>query len=118
MPGPGSPVGSRWVGLNLAGYGIHGTNEPKSIGKAASHGCIRMRRVDLEEFYNLVAVGDTVQLIGQRNEETASLFGSANSIAAPPPTVLARTAPSQEPAAAIPNADALSLNANNTAATR
>jgi lipoprotein-anchoring transpeptidase ErfK/SrfK len=44
MPGPGNPVGTRWMGLNRAGYGIHGTNEPKSIGKAASHGCIRMRR--------------------------------------------------------------------------
>ena len=74
-PGPGNPVGTRWMGLNKAGYGIHGTNEPKSIGKAASHGCIRMAKADLEEFYAMVRVGDTVELVGERNEETARLFG-------------------------------------------
>jgi lipoprotein-anchoring transpeptidase ErfK/SrfK len=75
LPGPGNPVGTRWMGLSVKGYGIHGTNEPNSIGKAASHGCIRMGRKDLEEFYELVNVGDTVELVGQRNEETAQLFG-------------------------------------------
>ena len=75
QPGPGNPVGTRWMGLSVKGYGIHGTNEPKSIGKAASHGCIRMARKDLEEMYEMVHVGDTVELIGQRNEETAQLFG-------------------------------------------
>ena len=75
LPGPGNPVGTRWMGLSIHGYGIHGTNEPKSIGKAASHGCIRMAKADLEELYALVAVGDTVELVGQRNEETAQLFG-------------------------------------------
>jgi lipoprotein-anchoring transpeptidase ErfK/SrfK len=79
-PGPGNPVGTRWMGLSVHGYGIHGTNEPKSIGKAASHGCIRMAKADLEEFYELVAAGDTVQLVGQRNEETARLFGPSPSI--------------------------------------
>lgn len=75
LPGPGNPVGTRWMGLSVRGYGIHGTNEPKSIGKAASHGCIRMAKADLEEFYALVAVGDTVEVVGERNEETAQLFG-------------------------------------------
>jgi lipoprotein-anchoring transpeptidase ErfK/SrfK len=73
--GPHNPVGTRWMGLSVRGYGIHGTNEPKSIGKASSHGCIRMAQADLEEIYPLVSVGDTVELIGQRNEETAWLFG-------------------------------------------
>ena len=73
-PGPTNPVGSRWMGLSTKGYGIHGTNDPKSIGKAASHGCIRMGRTDLEEFYALVAVGDEVQIVGARKEETARLF--------------------------------------------
>jgi hypothetical protein len=73
-PGPANPVGSRWMGLSTKGYGIHGTNEPNSIGKAASHGCIRMGKADLEEFYALVAVGDQVQIIGARNEQTAQLF--------------------------------------------
>jgi lipoprotein-anchoring transpeptidase ErfK/SrfK len=74
-PGPNNPVGSRWIGLSIRGYGIHGTNVPSSIGKAASHGCIRMSKADLEELYPLVAEGDTVELVGQRNEETAQLFG-------------------------------------------
>jgi lipoprotein-anchoring transpeptidase ErfK/SrfK len=75
QPGPHNPVGTRWMGLSVRGYGIHGTNAPGSIGKAASHGCIRMAKTDLEELYPQVAVGDTVELIGERNEETALLFG-------------------------------------------
>jgi len=82
-PGPQNPVGTRWMGLSKRGYGIHGTNEPKSIGKATSHGCIRMARADLEEFYRMVAVGDTVRLVGHRDEETARLFGPVD---APAPT--------------------------------
>jgi len=83
LPGPGNPVGTRWMGLNKHGYGIHGTNEPKSIGKAASHGCIRMARADLEELYVQVTVGDTVELVGERNEETAQLFGDGQNPSAP-----------------------------------
>jgi hypothetical protein len=92
LPGPGNPVGTRWMGLSIHGYGIHGTNEPKSIGKAASHGCIRMAKADLEEFYELVAVGDIVKLVGERNEETAQLFGNGQNpatLAAQPATTLA-----------------------------
>jgi hypothetical protein len=63
------------MGLSIPGYGIHGTNVPSSIGKAASHGCIRMAKKDLEELYPMVEVGDTVELIGERNEETAQVFG-------------------------------------------
>jgi hypothetical protein len=76
LPGPNNPVGSRWMGLSIHGYGIHGTNVPSSIGKAASHGCIRMAKADLEELYPMVAEGDTVELIGERNLETAQLFGA------------------------------------------
>ncbi|HEX4005642.1 MAG TPA: L,D-transpeptidase [Acidobacteriaceae bacterium] len=74
-PGPGNPVGDRWMGLSKAGYGIHGTNTPRSIGKAASHGCIRMATPDLEALFAQVRAGDRVEIIGERNEETASLFG-------------------------------------------
>src|SRR5262249_55267219 len=42
-PGKDNPLGSRWMGLSLKGYGIHGTNVQSSVGKAASHGCFRMR---------------------------------------------------------------------------
>ena len=59
-PGPDNPLGTRWLGLSLKGYGIHGTNEPRSIGKRASHGCIRMRNADVEELFEIVRVGDAV----------------------------------------------------------
>lgn len=99
-PGPGNPVGTRWMGLSIHGYGIHGTNEPHSIGKAASHGCIRMARADLEELYPLVQVGDTVELISQRNEETAKLFGEGPMPATTQPALIAAVA---TPAAASAN---------------
>lgn len=74
-PGPANPVGNRWMGLSIRGYGIHGTNNPRSIGKAASHGCIRMGKADLEMLFAQVKTGDTVELIGTRNQETAQYFG-------------------------------------------
>jgi hypothetical protein len=76
-PGPNNPVGTRWMGLSLKGYGIHGTNAPKSIGKAASHGCVRMAKLDLEALFDAVRTGDQVEIIGERNAETAELFGDA-----------------------------------------
>jgi lipoprotein-anchoring transpeptidase ErfK/SrfK len=92
-PGPQNPVGTRWMALSVKGYGIHGTNEPKSIGKAASHGCIRMAKADLEELYALVAVGDTVELVGTPNEETAELFGEKPAaVQAVQPVVMAQNA--------------------------
>ena len=99
QPGPGNPVGTRWMGLSKQGYGIHGTNEPKSIGKSASHGCIRMAKADLEEFYELVAVGDTVRLIGHRDEETARLFGPVD---ATTPAAQPMQTATTEPAPAVP----------------
>ena len=103
-PGPNNPVGDRWMGLSKAGYGIHGTNAPKSIGKAASHGCIRMARPDLEQLFAQVRTGDTVEIVGARNDETVALFGEpavpANPAApAAAPTVLAQATPQAAPAA-------------------
>lgn len=63
-PGKLNPLGTRWIGLSKKGYGIHGTNEPDSIGKAASHGCIRMRNRDVEELFELVETGAPVELTG------------------------------------------------------
>ena len=120
MPGPHNPVGTRWMGLSIPGYGIHGTNEPNSIGKAASHGCIRMAKTDLEEFYGLVAVGDTVELIGQRNEKTAQLFGAEPAPAVAPaaqPVLLAKTEPPAAPAAAEAQATSTTTDATETHAT-
>jgi|SRR4029077_10975220 len=73
--GDDNPLGPRWVGLNKKGYGIHGTNAPRSIGKAASHGCIRMRNRDIVQFFAMVSVGDTVEIHGQRDEQVAEIFG-------------------------------------------
>jgi lipoprotein-anchoring transpeptidase ErfK/SrfK len=64
-PGRRNPLGTRWIGLSLKGYGIHGTNDPRSIGRNASHGCIRLRNADVEELFGLVAVGDAVELIAE-----------------------------------------------------
>ncbi len=73
-PGPRNPLGTRWIGLSEKGYGIHGTNAPKSIGKAASHGCIRMSKADLEELFGLVQVGDAVEIRSEADSQTAALF--------------------------------------------
>ena len=75
-PGPENPVGTRWIGLSDKGYGIHGTNAPHSIGRAASHGCIRMARRDLEDLFAQVRAGDTVEILAEPNAETAALFGT------------------------------------------
>ena len=95
LPGPNNPVGTRWMGLSKTGYGIHGTNEPKSIGKSASHGCIRMAKADLEEFYALIAVGDQVQIVAQPDQQTAHLFATPSPSETTLTTELATTAPAQ-----------------------
>ena len=74
-PGKDNPVGTRWVGLSLKGYGIHGTNAPRSIGRAASHGCIRLRNRDMERLFTLLRIGDVVQIRGERDEQVAQVFG-------------------------------------------
>lgn len=79
-PGPSNPVGTRWIGLNQKGYGIHGTNAPRSIGKAASHGCIRMAQRDLEELFEIVQVGDEVEIRADRDDETVEIFGGEQKV--------------------------------------
>jgi lipoprotein-anchoring transpeptidase ErfK/SrfK len=81
-PGKANPLGTRWLGLSRKGYGIHGTNRPDSIGRNASHGCIRMRNREVEELFKIVAVGDRVELLGERSDETQRLFGTAATTAA------------------------------------
>jgi lipoprotein-anchoring transpeptidase ErfK/SrfK len=75
-PGRNNPLGTRWIGLDRRGYGIHGTNEPWSLGKAASHGCIRMAKADLEQVFDQVDVGDVVEIRAHADAETAAIFGS------------------------------------------
>ena len=62
-PGPGNPLGTRWMGLSTPGVGIHGTSEPWSIGHSESHGCIRMQVPDAEWLYPHVRVGTPVFII-------------------------------------------------------
>lgn len=76
--GKSNPVGTRWMGLSAKGYGIHGTNQPNSIGKAASTGCIRMGKRDLEELFTLLQVGDTVQIRAERDQQIAEVFGTGS----------------------------------------
>ena len=49
--------GTRWIGLDNPGYGIHGTNTPEAIGSAVSMGCIRMYNADVEQLFDLVFIG-------------------------------------------------------------
>src|ERR671923_1892795 len=62
-PGPGNPLGTRWMGLSVGGVGIHGTPDAASIGYSASHGCIRMRIPDAEALFNQIEVGTPVLIV-------------------------------------------------------
>jgi lipoprotein-anchoring transpeptidase ErfK/SrfK len=90
-PGPKNPVGSRWMGLSTKGYGIHGTNEPGSIGKAASHGCIRMGKADLEDLFGQVQVGDAVEIHAQHDAEVNQVLNEAVPSLPPAPAQVAVT---------------------------
>jgi lipoprotein-anchoring transpeptidase ErfK/SrfK len=61
--GPKNPLGARAMYLGSSIYRIHGTNEPSSIGKAASSGCIRMLNSDVTELYTLVKIGSEVTVL-------------------------------------------------------
>ena len=61
-PGPRNPVGVMWIALNKKGIGIHGTNDPVSIGQAASHGCIRLANWDIVRLATKIKPGDNVSI--------------------------------------------------------
>jgi lipoprotein-anchoring transpeptidase ErfK/SrfK len=61
--GPKNPLGARAMYLGSSIYRIHGTNDPKSIGKSASSGCIRMLNADVTELYTLVKIGAEVTML-------------------------------------------------------
>jgi len=75
--GKSNPLGTRWLGLSQKGYGIHGTNAPKSVGHAASHGCIRLRNRDMEQLFTMLRVGDAVVIRGERDEQVSRVFGGS-----------------------------------------
>ncbi|MGZ5554017.1 MAG: L,D-transpeptidase family protein [Chthoniobacterales bacterium] len=60
--GPNNPVGVLWMALNKPHVGIHGTNNPETIGRAASHGCIRTANWDAARIKDLVTKGDVVEI--------------------------------------------------------
>ena len=62
-PGPGNPLGTRWMGLNVYGVGIHGTPDAASIGYSASHGCIRMHIWEAEWLFGRVRHGTPVVIV-------------------------------------------------------
>jgi len=62
-PGPGNPLGTRWMGLSEPLIGIHGTPDSASIGYSASHGCIRMRIPEAEWLFSRVGVGTPVFIV-------------------------------------------------------
>lgn len=81
---PGGMLGTRWMGLSISigNYGIHGTNNPQSIGGYVSNGCVRMHNKDVEELFPLVVIGTPVNIIpgtggtGQVNLPHISQAGS------------------------------------------
>jgi lipoprotein-anchoring transpeptidase ErfK/SrfK len=62
-PGPGNPLGTRWMGISSPAVGIHGTPDAASIGYSASHGCIRMRITDAEWLFERVDIGTPVFIV-------------------------------------------------------
>ena len=64
-PGPGNPLGTRWMGISSPYVGIHGTPDSASIGYSASHGCIRMRIPDAEWLFRRVEIGTPVFIIAR-----------------------------------------------------
>jgi lipoprotein-anchoring transpeptidase ErfK/SrfK len=78
-PGDRNPLGTRWMGLSEKGYGIHGTDQPTSIGYAQSHGCIRLRNADVERLFERLRPGDVVELHAERTPEIEALFPTTTS---------------------------------------
>jgi LysM repeat protein len=60
---PDNILGSRWMGLDLLGYGIHGTTDNKTLGKQITRGCIRMSNSDVEELFGIVPPGTEVTIV-------------------------------------------------------
>jgi len=62
----GSPeniLGTRWMGIDFPGYGLHGTTDPKSLGKQVTQGCVRLSNSDVEELYTIVPIGTEVVIV-------------------------------------------------------
>ncbi len=63
---PGSPeniLGTRWMGIDLPSYGIHGTTDPGSLGRQVTQGCVRMANPEVEELYTIIPIGTEVVIV-------------------------------------------------------
>jgi lipoprotein-anchoring transpeptidase ErfK/SrfK len=85
--GPNNPVGVMWIGLNKAGIGIHGTNSPQTIGRSASHGCMRTANWDVVRLVPQITKGMTVIIEGPAPVPRPRVYAKAeaNETAPPPP---------------------------------
>jgi lipoprotein-anchoring transpeptidase ErfK/SrfK len=83
--GPGNPLGARSLYLGHTLYRIHGTNQPSTIGKFVSSGCIRLLNADIEDLYSRVQVGSRVVVLPAKPPETASSTGATTGNGAPAP---------------------------------
>lgn len=80
---PKNPLGSRWIGFDAEDtdgrtYGVHGTNNPSSIGSYVSQGCIRLKNEDIERLYDLVPIGTKIYITTSSKsfEDLAAEFGA------------------------------------------
>lgn len=90
--GPRNPVGSRWIGLSLPGYGIHGTPRPNTVGRPESRGCFRLTNWNAEKLFELVRPGTPVEIVRSlRDLSPKPAPQAAEPTAAPAPK------PAQEP---------------------
>jgi L,D-transpeptidase catalytic domain len=99
--GPNNPVGVMWIGLSRAGIGIHGTNQPQTIGRSSSHGCMRTANWDVIRLSKMISKGMTVVIEGPRPTPRPPMVASkkapstknktaANTAPAAPPTATAK----------------------------
>jgi lipoprotein-anchoring transpeptidase ErfK/SrfK len=84
--GPNNPVGVMWIGLSRPGIGIHGTNQPQTIGRSASHGCMRTANWDVIRLSKMISKGMTVIIEGPAPEPRAAV------VKASPPKMTVRPA--------------------------
>ncbi len=83
--GPNNPVGVMWIGLNRAGIGIHGTNTPQTIGRSASHGCMRTANWDVVRLVPMITQGMTVIIEGPPPTPRPVVVRKATPAPPPPP---------------------------------
>lgn len=84
QPGPNNPVGAEWIDLTVPTYGIHGAPEPRLVGKAASHGCVRLTNWDVRQLASAVKKGVPVLFVGTERPEHPRPKLSSASAGSPP----------------------------------